>query len=44
MLAEEGAHAYKDVEAVVACMVNRGMCSVAARLVPLATYKTRGLG
>jgi release factor H-coupled RctB family protein len=42
LLAEEGAHAYKDVEAVVACMVARGMCRVAARLLPVATYKTRG--
>ncbi len=42
LLAEEGAHAYKDVEGVVACMVARGMCRVAARLLPIATYKTRG--
>ena len=44
LLAEEGAHAYKDVEAVVACMVARGMCRVAARLLPIATYKTRRAG
>ena len=42
LLAEEGPHAYKDVESVVACMVARGMCRVAARLLPIATYKTRG--
>lgn len=41
LLLEEAPHAYKDVEAVVACMVERGMCTVGARMLPIATYKTR---
>jgi release factor H-coupled RctB family protein len=41
LLLEEAPQAYKDVEAVVQCMVGRGMCSVGARMLPIATYKTR---
>ncbi|GAX73186.1 hypothetical protein CEUSTIGMA_g639.t1 [Chlamydomonas eustigma] len=41
LLLEEAPHAYKDVEAVVSCMVKRSMCRVGARLLPIATYKTR---
>ena len=41
LLYEEAPHAYKDVEAVVSCMVQRSMCRVGARMVPIATYKTR---
>ncbi len=41
LLLEEAPHAYKDVEAVVSCMVQRSMCRVGARLIPIATYKTR---
>ena len=41
LLYEEAPYAYKDVEAVVSCMVQRSMCRVGARMLPLATYKTR---
>jgi release factor H-coupled RctB family protein len=41
LLLEEAPYAYKDVEGVVATMVDRGMCAVGARLLPMATYKTR---
>lgn len=41
LLLEEAPNAYKDVEGVVSTMVSRGMCVVGARLLPMATYKTR---
>ena len=41
LLAEESESAYKDVEGVVSCLVAGGHCRVGARLLPLATYKTR---
>lgn len=40
LLKEEAPEAYKDVEAVVRCMCAEGMCRVAARLLPVATYKS----
>lgn len=41
LLAEEAPAAYKDVETVVKCLIDNGLCTVAARLLPLGTYKMR---
>lgn len=44
LLYEEAPFAYKDVEAVVSCMQSYDMCSIGARLIPIATYKTATIG
>ena len=41
LLYEEAPEAYKDIDAVVASLVEAGLCRVVATLRPLITYKTR---
>ena len=43
LLYEEAPAAYKNIEAVIADLVNAGLASVIATLRPLLTYKTRKL-
>ncbi len=40
LLYEEAPFAYKDVEGVVGCMQAYDMCTIASRMLPVATYKT----
>lgn len=41
LLYEEAPEAYKDIDTVVAALVEAGLCRVVATLRPLITYKTR---
>ena len=41
LLYEEAPEAYKDIDTVVAALVEAGLCTVLATLRPLITYKTR---
>ncbi len=44
LLYEEAPQAYKDIDSVVAALVQAGLCSIVASLRPVITYKTRGGG
>lgn len=44
LLYEEAPQAYKDIDTVVAALVEAGLCSLLASLRPVITYKTRGGG
>lgn len=44
LLYEEAPQAYKDIDSVVAALVQAGLCSIVASFRPLITYKTRGGG
>ena len=41
LLYEEAPEAYKDIDTVVAALVEAGLCTIVATLRPLITYKTR---
>ena len=42
LLYEEAPQAYKDIDSIVAALVQAGLCSVIASFRPVITYKTRG--
>lgn len=44
LLYEEAPQAYKDIDSVVAALVQAGLCSLIASFRPVITYKTRGGG
>lgn len=44
LLYEEAPQAYKDIDSVVAALVQAGLCSIIASFRPVITYKTRGGG
>lgn len=44
LLYEEAPQAYKDIDSVVAALVQAGLCSIVASFRPVITYKTRGGG
>ena len=44
LLYEEAPPAYKNIEVVIEDLVDAGLIRVVAKLRPILTYKTRGLG
>ena len=44
LLYEEAPQAYKDIDSVVAALVQAGLCTIIASFRPVITYKTRGGG
>ncbi len=44
LLYEEAPQAYKDIDSVVAALVQAGLCAIIASFRPVITYKTRGGG